>query len=260
MIILHQGPGANQRVQDVMSNAQGAALVRNPSEPLADFPDKAIAWLAATANAQMLVVEPAAVKTPDDGAVFKRLKRIVKFTGIDLHLIGDDTVRDIGDLLVNDDGPQKLENLKLGDEAPNANWNGRTLAPFRKVDRSEDIPTVEEVRAMTGLSQEDAEGRIGWIKSLNTWVNDLYQVDVELGEGTAHLVIRRMDKAPVREWTHMQDIKNQLLGPECEAVELYPPESQLVDARNQYHLWGFTDPEGTFGVGFRHGREVEPTR
>lgn len=260
MIILHQGNGASQRVREVMSKAQGAALVRNPSEPLAAFPDKAITWLAATQNAQMLVVEPASIKSDDDGEAFKRLKRIVKFTGVDLHLIGDDTVRDMGDLLVNDQGPQKLDNLKLGEAAPHADWPGRTLAPFRKVDRSDDVPTLEEVRALTGLSQEGAEGRIDWMQSLNTWVNDRYQVDVETGDGTAHLVIRRMDKAPARDWTDFQDIKNQLLGPECEAVELYPPESHLVDARNQYHLWGLTDPDDTFGVGFRHGRETEPTR
>ena len=44
------------------------------------------------------------------------------------------------------------------------------------------------------------------------------------------------------DWRHRQLIKNQLLGEECEAVEIYPAESRLNDTSNKYHLWGFTDP------------------
>ncbi len=40
-----------------------------------------------------------------------------------------------------------------------------------------------------------------------------------------------------RDWRHFQKIKNELLGPEEEAVELYPAESRLVDLSNEYSLW-----------------------
>jgi hypothetical protein len=53
----------------------------------------------------------------------------------------------------------------------------------------------------------------------------------------AWLCIRRRDSSPVHDWRHLQQIKNDLCGPECEAVELYPRESRLVDTANQYHLW-----------------------
>lgn len=32
-------------------------------------------------------------------------------------------------------------------------------------------------------------------------------------------------------------IKNELLGPEYEAIELFPAESRLLDSANQYHLF-----------------------
>jgi len=51
-----------------------------------------------------------------------------------------------------------------------------------------------------------------------------------------HLSIKRLDKHPVRDWRHFQRIKNELIGEENEAVELYPAQSRLVDTTNQYHL------------------------
>lgn len=71
-----------------------------------------------------------------------------------------------------------------------------------------------------------------------TWLNNLYVVIVkQLAGGATHLSIRRQDRAPCRDWRHFQQIKNQLCGPEREALELYPAESRLVDTANQFHLW-----------------------
>jgi hypothetical protein len=89
------------------------------------------------------------------------------------------------------------------------------------------------------------------------WVNDLYQVArVERNAGWVQLNIRRRDGRPIfRDWRHFQRIKNELLGDECEAIELYPAESRLVDTTNKYHLWGTTDPNFRFPVGWTE-REV----
>lgn len=66
-----------------------------------------------------------------------------------------------------------------------------------------------------------------------------------------HLTFKRNDRAAVRDWRHFQAIKNEVAGPEREAIEIFPPESQLVDAANEYHLW--ITPEGTsLPVGFDH--------
>lgn len=62
-----------------------------------------------------------------------------------------------------------------------------------------------------------------------------------------HLSIKRNDKNPMHDWRDLQRIKNEILGPEEEAVELYPAESRLVDSANQYHLWSFKGMRVPFG-------------
>lgn len=104
-----------------------------------------------------------------------------------------------------------------------------------KVDRAEALRLMEEDRGRTTL-----------------WRNDLYQVEVRADpeNGATHLNIRRLDGFPGRDWRHFQQIKNELVGPECEAVELYPAESRLVDTSNKYHLYASTDPTFRFPFGF----------
>ncbi len=81
------------------------------------------------------------------------------------------------------------------------------------------------------------------------WRNKFYTVikhvlEPELGEKSGiHLSIRHNERKAIRDWRHFQRIKNELAGAEREAVEIFPPESQLVDTSNQYHLWVL--PEGT---------------
>jgi hypothetical protein len=96
------------------------------------------------------------------------------------------------------------------------------------------------------------------------WRNDIYQVQVRLFHNEAfdadmmHLNIRRIDGAAVFDWRHRQWIKNQLVGDECEAFELYPAESRLVDTSNKYHLWAFVDPQFRLPVSVQQkpGRDV----
>lgn len=81
--------------------------------------------------------------------------------------------------------------------------------------------------------------------------NSRYQVIVsrqDTENGTlVHMSIKRIDKSPIHDWRDLQRIKNELLGPEQEAMELYPAESRLVDAANQYHLYSFLDKHAPFG-------------
>lgn len=79
----------------------------------------------------------------------------------------------------------------------------------------------------------------------SSWENDLYVVRKTttpyLEGGTQimfHLNIRRTDRGHLLDWRHKQYIKNQLIGPEEEAVEIYPAESRLIDGANSFHLWG----------------------
>ena len=65
-----------------------------------------------------------------------------------------------------------------------------------------------------------------------------------------HLSIKRLDKEPIHDWRDLQRIKNELIGPEYEAVEVYPAESRLVDDANQFHLWVFMDETFRLPFGF----------
>lgn len=70
------------------------------------------------------------------------------------------------------------------------------------------------------------------------WGNRLYNVGVlHMEDGSAHITFKRNDRAAVRDWRHFQAIKNEVVGADREAVEIFPAESELVDAANQYHLW-----------------------
>lgn len=70
------------------------------------------------------------------------------------------------------------------------------------------------------------------------WMNDLYQCVVRhKANGMTHLSIKRHDRAAVRDWRHLQAIKNDVCGEEREGVELFPAESRLVDTANEYHIW-----------------------
>jgi hypothetical protein len=85
---------------------------------------------------------------------------------------------------------------------------------------------------------------------IEIWSNDIYEVFGRLyGPNQMHLSIKRYDRAPIRNWRHFQQIKNEVCGPESEAVELYPAESRLVDNANQYHLWVMLKPlpPGAYG-------------
>jgi hypothetical protein len=80
------------------------------------------------------------------------------------------------------------------------------------------------------------------------WNNDTYQVTVRrwtkdpvfgTDGGMIQIGINALDGTARHDWRDFQGIKNQIAGPECEAFELYPAESRLLDPSNYYTLWCF---------------------
>ena len=63
----------------------------------------------------------------------------------------------------------------------------------------------------------------------------------------AHLSIKTNERTADHDWRDYQRIKNELVGPEFEGVELYPAESRLVDNANQFHIWVFRTFKFPFG-------------
>lgn len=86
------------------------------------------------------------------------------------------------------------------------------------------------------------------------WKSTAYQAIVtDIGDtGWTWLSIKKLGKGTIRKWRELQRIKTALVGPDRDAVELFPAEWRHVDSANQYHLWVL--PEGSnfpFGFGER---------
>jgi hypothetical protein len=110
-------------------------------------------------------------------------------------------------------------------------------------------PTVEEKLFWI-------EGAILRMTSLQVFCNDLYLIELGHEAPFIRLSITRHDGRPCKEWKHLQHIKNELIGPEHEAVELFPAESRLLDTTNQYHMWVHSDPCYRFPIGWQTRRFV----
>jgi hypothetical protein len=72
------------------------------------------------------------------------------------------------------------------------------------------------------------------------------------------LSISATDETARHDFREFQQLKNMLIGPEWEAVEIYPAESELKDPSNRFYLWCFR--KGTIsdklGAGLPPGRHV----
>lgn len=135
---------------------------------------------------------------------------------------------------------------------------------------------IVDVRAATKAADQlkavDVEGRIAWMLEHHAkmvqagarfWRSADYLVAMVDGavvlppEHRARcpdiwwLRIYRHDGKRIRNhWSELQRIKNELVGPEHQGVEIYPPESLLQDGENSFHLWVFksADTRLPFGL------------
>lgn len=115
---------------------------------------------------------------------------------------------------------------------------------------------VAELAKTSGVSLEAAaEAYRHGLEDVRIAKSSKYQVAVYenapngFGEPMVHLSIKRLDREPIRDWRELQLIKNAIVGEEVEAFEIFPAESRLVDAANQYHLFCFK-PGVKIPVGF----------
>jgi hypothetical protein len=104
--------------------------------------------------------------------------------------------------------------------------------------RWETIVATQEQRARFGMTSSR------W--RAECYRNNRYSVQIT-DEPTdwglvVHLWIRRHDGDAARSWADLQRIKDELVGPDRVAIEVFPASSDLVDQANMYHLWVL--PEG----------------
>jgi len=121
-------------------------------------------------------------------------------------------------------------------------------------------PMVAHIAKAMNLPYDEALAQIvdNYQQNVNRYTSDSgYHVtvfDVPANEGwpeMVHLSISNRDLSALLDWRHLQEIKNDLVGEENEAVQLFPAESRLVDQANQFHLWALKDPTINFPFGFQ---------
>ena len=137
-----------------------------------------------------------------------------------------------------------------------------TPPQWRPLERGRAVPKqpeeIAEMVAMavrSGIPEEEAIRRVAEAIDAaardEIWLNDRYVVHLDRDpfvtgtaglEGSLHISVRRTDRKAVHDWRDLQRIKDQLAGPDREAIEVYPAASRLVDTANQFHLWVL--PEG----------------
>ena len=56
-----------------------------------------------------------------------------------------------------------------------------------------------------------------------------------------HLRIRRIDDQPIHSYMDLQEIKNDILGEDTVAIEIYPKQTDFKNGSNTYHIWACPD-------------------
>lgn len=141
-----------------------------------------------------------------------------------------------------------------------APWTPFVCAAFPPLTEEETLRQME----ITGFTRErviefDAEKR-----SAEAFVNSRYQVlKIEIpAQRMIHLKIVRLDREAVgtERYRDFMRIKDELVGAEHEAVEIYPPRSCELDTINMYHLWVFACDIDRLPFGYHAGRAVYEPR
>lgn len=149
---------------------------------------------------------------------------------------------------------------------PPYNGQSKLLRPFLPTSflPSTDA-TIAAVASLEGWTFEFAKQQIESIPPSVAFQNGRgpadYIVTVEEhvtggGNRMFWLQIKRNDRLPIHDWRDLQEIKNMIIGPEYEAVELYPAEERVVDEANQFHLFVMGDPEFRWDFGFSEGSKI----
>lgn len=124
---------------------------------------------------------------------------------------------------------------------------------------------ITNLSAGAAITREEAHRQAARMMAEEVYLNSRYQVQVYRGikpDGFPEVIwlsVKRRDKKAFlgKDWRDLQRVKNELVGPEHEAVELYPAESRLVDTSNQYHLWVFAEAGLRYPFGWAEREVVE---
>ncbi len=69
------------------------------------------------------------------------------------------------------------------------------------------------------------------------WVNNKYSVQLIARGELEVLMVRRHDEGDEYPWRDLQRIKNELVGEDREAVQVFPKQGEVVDVADMAHIW-----------------------
>lgn len=117
--------------------------------------------------------------------------------------------------------------------------NGKLQPLTRVVDEPGEVKVIG-VTVQRGVPQT----QLTYPPNRERWENAEYSIFLDKNEIQTsylgcfwHLGIRRKDQQPANDWRDLQAIKSALVGPEYEAIELFPAESRVMDVANETHIY-----------------------
>lgn len=140
----------------------------------------------------------------------------------------------------------------------------RVPNPFEQMDKAERKKHIKRIYdwlrfawKRKGLGDkptiQDAKAQFAALATEIWWANDRFQASVEYEDDWAHISLKRHDRGTNIDWQEKQWLKNDILGADWEAVELFPAESRVINTANQYHLWA----NKTIPLGFPSGYQSD---
>lgn len=118
------------------------------------------------------------------------------------------------------------------DKQQKRNWDKVPWTHFQEANYDESNPIWKKYKEDQGVQ---------------VFINSIYQVEVSVIQcpkpfgDVVYLSLKTKDKQARHDWREMQRIKNEFVGNECEAIELFPAESRMVDTSNQFHMYCFPE-------------------
>ena len=97
-------------------------------------------------------------------------------------------------------------------------------------------------------------------ESDETWGNDRYTVSIHFldgkRDGFVEMGIHNHNRTPHVGWRHMQQIKNEVMGADREAVQIFPSEDRLVDTANEFWLYVYPTGKAPMRRGKKLGMNI----
>ena len=133
---------------------------------------------------------------------------------------------------------QKKYEAQQRKERNTGTWTAQLFGPGNQVSEHATVMVMdEEPWTPFQMVGRDADGAF-------KYVNSRYQVAVyspeEVGPDyppVIHLAFKHNKNVAITDFRDFQRIKNELVAEEAYAIQVFPPESKMVDTSNHYHLW-----------------------